>query len=222
MGPVGVSPLAQRGFTCCTGICLHAVGAAVLSDPSFAHPSGPRHPLRRPTLDTPPSLALLAAPLPGVPSAKAVLTGVAAGGPWVIFLLRLSPLVPFNLLNYTLGLTPVGLLPYVGASWVGMLPGTFAYVYLGGAGKAAVDAASGGMDTKTIVLYGECWAVVMPWLGVTAWHGVRGVLRSGRGLALRGCAAARVRSKQVCQQDVGALMRCRALASSQCCSPDAN
>lgn len=92
--------------------------------------------------------------LEGVPSAKAVLTGVAAGGPWVIFLLRLSPLVPFNLLNYTLGLTPVGLLPYVGASWVGMLPGTFAYVYLGGAGKAAVDAASGGMDTKTIVLYG--------------------------------------------------------------------
>ncbi len=104
--------------------------------------------------------APLTIPLPGVPSAKAVLTGVAAGGPWVIFLLRLSPLVPFNLLNYTLGLTPVGLLPYVGASWVGMLPGTFAYVYLGGAGKAAVDAASGGMDAKTIVLYGKHTKVV--------------------------------------------------------------
>ncbi|GFR44729.1 hypothetical protein Agub_g6055, partial [Astrephomene gubernaculifera] len=93
----------------------------------------------------------------GLPRFQAVLTGVAAGGPWVVFLLRLSPLVPFNLLNYGLGLTPVGLLPYVAASWAGMLPGTFAYVYLGGAGRAAVDAATGGgseLQMSQLVLYG--------------------------------------------------------------------
>ncbi|GIL68062.1 hypothetical protein Vafri_21378 [Volvox africanus] len=94
----------------------------------------------------------------GNPRFKAVLSGVAARGAYVVLLLRLSPLVPFNLLNYALGLTTVPLLPYVVSSWVGMLPGTFAYVYLGGAGKAAVTAAAGGggggADTTQLVLYG--------------------------------------------------------------------
>lgn len=45
---------------------------------------------------------------------------------------------------------------YTLASWVGMLPGTFAYVYLGGTGRAAVDAAGGGgMDPLRLALYGE-------------------------------------------------------------------
>lgn len=95
------------------------------------------------------------------PRFRAALRGVGSGssGAYVVFLLRLSPLVPFNLLNYACGLTPVGLAPYVAASWAGMLPGTFAYVYLGGAGRAAVDAAASGgasMGTSQLVLYGEC------------------------------------------------------------------
>jgi len=49
----------------------------------------------------------------------------------IVFLLRLSPLVPFALLNYTLGLTKVRLRDYVLASATGMLPGTLLYVYLG-------------------------------------------------------------------------------------------
>ena len=61
-----------------------------------------------------------------------------------IFLLRLSPVVPFNLSNYFYGLTAVRFGPYVLASWIGMIPGTFLYVYIGTAGKAAVEAAAGG------------------------------------------------------------------------------
>jgi uncharacterized membrane protein YdjX (TVP38/TMEM64 family) len=38
---------------------------------------------------------------------------------------------PFNLLNYAFGLTRVGLLHYLIASWIGMLPGTLMYVYFG-------------------------------------------------------------------------------------------
>lgn len=49
----------------------------------------------------------------------------------LILLLRLSPVVPFNLLNYALGLSTVGLGRYVAASFVGMIPGTFLNVYLG-------------------------------------------------------------------------------------------
>ena len=61
-----------------------------------------------------------------------------------IFLVRLSPVVPFNLSNYFYGLTAVRFGPYVLASWIGMIPGTFLYVYIGTAGKAAVEAAAGG------------------------------------------------------------------------------
>ena len=49
----------------------------------------------------------------------------------IVSLLRLSPVFPFNLLNYALGLTKVGLRDFVLGSFVGMLPGTILYVYLG-------------------------------------------------------------------------------------------
>src|SRR5437660_12112428 len=64
-------------------------------------------------------------------------------GAKLIFLLRLSPVIPFNLSNYFYGLTAVRFWPYVLASWIGMMPGTFLYVYIGTAGKAAISAASG-------------------------------------------------------------------------------
>jgi uncharacterized membrane protein YdjX (TVP38/TMEM64 family) len=48
----------------------------------------------------------------------------------IVFLLRLTPVVPFNLLNYALGITRVSFRDYVFAS-VGMLPGTVLYVYSG-------------------------------------------------------------------------------------------
>jgi len=60
----------------------------------------------------------------------------------IVALLRLSPLFPFNLLNYALGLTSVRLRDYVLAH-LAMLPGTLLYVYSGHAGRAAVNAASG-------------------------------------------------------------------------------
>ena len=49
----------------------------------------------------------------------------------MVFLLRLTPALPFNLLNYALGGTGVGFGPYLLASWIGMLPGTVLYVSLG-------------------------------------------------------------------------------------------
>ena len=65
-------------------------------------------------------------------------------GAKLVFLLRLSPVIPFNLSNYFYGLTGVKFWPYVLASWLGMMPGTFLYVYIGTAGKAAISAASSG------------------------------------------------------------------------------
>ena len=67
-------------------------------------------------------------------------------GAKLVFLLRLSPLIPFNLSNYFYGLTAVKFWPYVLASWIGMLPGTLLYVYLGTVGRAGLQAVS-GVDT---------------------------------------------------------------------------
>jgi uncharacterized membrane protein YdjX (TVP38/TMEM64 family) len=64
-------------------------------------------------------------------------------GAKLVFLLRLSPVIPFNLSNYFYGLTGVRFWPYVLASWVGMMPGTLLYVYIGTVGKVAVSAAAG-------------------------------------------------------------------------------
>ena len=49
--------------------------------------------------------------------------------------MRLVPLVPFNLLNYALGLTRISLSTYVLASAICMLPGAIAYTWLGYAGR---------------------------------------------------------------------------------------
>jgi uncharacterized membrane protein YdjX (TVP38/TMEM64 family) len=62
----------------------------------------------------------------------------------VVALLRLSPLLPFAASNYLYGLTSVELVPYVAGSWLGMLPGTFAYVAAGSYGKDLLGAESGG------------------------------------------------------------------------------
>ena len=69
-------------------------------------------------------------------------------GAKLIFLLRLSPVIPFNLSNYFYGLTGVRFWPYVVASWIGMIPGTFLYIYIGVASKAAVAAAARGEAVK--------------------------------------------------------------------------
>ena len=64
----------------------------------------------------------------------------------IVGLLRLSPVIPFNLSNYLYGLTSVRFMPYVISSWLGMIPGTVMYVYLGTVSKAGLDAAAGATE----------------------------------------------------------------------------
>ncbi|MGC9525816.1 MAG: TVP38/TMEM64 family protein [Limnospira sp.] len=62
---------------------------------------------------------------------KAIDDAVAKEGWKIVGLTRLSPVFPFNLLNYAFGLTQVSLGDYFFASWIGMMPGTVMYVYIG-------------------------------------------------------------------------------------------
>ena len=88
---------------------------------------------------------------------------VGREGRKIVFLLRLSPVFPFNLLNYALGLTRVRVLDYVIAG-AGMLPGTLLYVY---SGKVAGDVAAvaGGAAVERGAGY---YAVILLGLVATA------------------------------------------------------
>jgi uncharacterized membrane protein YdjX (TVP38/TMEM64 family) len=69
----------------------------------------------------------------GNPRFRAIDQAIGREGFKIVLLLRLSPVFPFNLLNYALGLTSVSFRSYLLASWIGMLPATVMYVYLGSA-----------------------------------------------------------------------------------------
>lgn len=65
----------------------------------------------------------------GNPKFAAVDEAVGREGFKIVLLLRLSPVFPFNFLNYALGLTKVSFWKYALASLIGMLPGGLMYVY---------------------------------------------------------------------------------------------
>lgn len=73
------------------------------------------------------------------PRVERLISGVEAEGWRFVALMRLVPLVPFNLLNYALGLTRISLSQYVLASLVAMVPGTLAFTWLGHASRRAID-----------------------------------------------------------------------------------
>lgn len=86
----------------------------------------------------------------------------------VVFLVRLSPIFPFNLLNYALGLTRVPFWHYVTASALGMIPGTFLYVYTGyTAGQVAAGAAGGverGPGYYALLVLGLAATAAVTWV----------------------------------------------------------
>lgn len=97
------------------------------------------------------------------PKFRAVDRAIGHEGLKIVTLLRLSPIFPFNLLNYGLGLTRVRFVDYLIAC-LGMLPGTFLYVYYG---KALGDLAAlaGGVRMERGMGY---WIVFAVGLGATA------------------------------------------------------
>src|SRR5262249_55487262 len=83
------------------------------------------------------------------PRYAAIDRAVAEEGWKIVALLRLNPLVPFNLQNYFFGATDVGFVPYAVATFLGIMPGAAFYVYLGTLGR---EAGSGAGATRWIFL----------------------------------------------------------------------
>jgi len=116
------------------------------------------------------------------PRFGAIDRAVAAEGRKIVFLLRLSPVFPFTLLNYVLGLTRVRFADYLVAS-LGMIPGTLLYVYYG---KLAGDVATlaAGAPAPRGAAY---WTVLA--LGLAATVAVTTVVTGAAGRALREATA---------------------------------
>ena len=86
------------------------------------------------------------------PRFSAIDRAVNVQGRKIVFLLRLSPVFPFNLLNYALGLTNVRFVDYMVAS-LGMLPGTLLYVYYGKLAGDVAALAGGAASEKGVAGY---------------------------------------------------------------------
>lgn len=96
---------------------------------------------------------------------KQLLEGINKEGWRFVATVRLIPFLPFNLLNYALGLTAIGLIPYIIASAIFMMPGTFAYSYIGSLGEIAIN--GGGQHWVGRISLGVGFLVVLaclPWL----------------------------------------------------------
>lgn len=77
------------------------------------------------------------------PAYRAVDAAVAEQGFKVVFLVRLSPVIPFAVTNYLFGASQVSLRSFALASWIGMLPGAILYVYFGTAARNLAELSAG-------------------------------------------------------------------------------
>lgn len=97
---------------------------------------------------------------------QAIDNAIASDGRKIVFLLRLSPLIPFALLNYVLGLTKVSFRDYLLAS-VGMLPGTILYVYYGKVAGDVAAVAGGFAGTRGAAYYALLTAGLLATIAAT-------------------------------------------------------
>jgi len=119
--------------------------------------------------------------LEGNPRFRAIDRAVSDRGWKIVLLTRLSPVFPFNLQNYMYGVTGISLGHYVLASWIGMIPGTLLYVYLGSAADNLSQIASGELEgggARTAFFVAGLVATVVVTLYVTrlARHALRSSL----------------------------------------------
>ena len=80
------------------------------------------------------------------PKLRAVDAAIGEEGWKIVALMRFSPLVPFSLQNWVFGATSVGFWPYLISTFLGIMPGTLLYVWIGSLGGAA----AGGEEASTL------------------------------------------------------------------------
>jgi len=70
------------------------------------------------------------------PKFRAVDKAISREGPKIVVFVQMAAVFPFLFVNYAFGLTGIRPVPYIIATFIGILPGVIAFVYLGAAGAA--------------------------------------------------------------------------------------
>jgi len=99
----------------------------------------------------------------GWPKGAAIMRAVGRSG-WIAILLRLSPIVPYNVINYALSLTDLPPGTYVTTTVVGIVPATFMWLYLGAAGATVAAGAKFTTFQLAMYLLGLIATVLAVWL----------------------------------------------------------
>lgn len=95
--------------------------------------------------------------------------GVVNDEGWkIILLIRISPLIPFNVQNYFFGVTEIPLLQYVGATFFGLIPGTIVNVVIAKFADGGFDGGIVQWGFAGVGLIASCFLV---------WHVTRKVKR---------------------------------------------
>ena len=98
-------------------------------------------------------------------------------GTRAIFIARLVPLIPFDLISYVSGLTKIDFNKYLLATMMGMLPRIIFLVYLGSAAKSVLSIIGLGMDF--IILFGTLGIILIIYLDK------KGYLNGARSFVIR-------------------------------------
>ncbi|KAI8470804.1 MAG: snare associated Golgi protein-domain-containing protein [Monoraphidium minutum] len=117
--------------------------------------------------------AVSAALLRRVPNFRAVDRGIADEGWKIVLLLRLSPLMPYNIMNYAMGATSIRLVPYALPSAAAALLYSCLFAYLG----SAADDLLGLLKPTSAAGLGPAWAAASVGLALVSVFGVVRVLR---------------------------------------------
>ena len=79
-----------------------------------------------------------------------------------VLAIRLAPISPFNVVNFLFGLTPLHWVTYTATTFIGIIPGTLAYTWLGTSGQSAL---SGGDRTSFFLALGLLTILsIIPWI----------------------------------------------------------
>lgn len=96
-------------------------------------------------------------------AARAIETAINRGGFKIVALIRLSPLIPFNLQNYLFGVTQLRFGHYVAATFFGVIPGTLLRIYLGMVGGMAASGDSESLEWAGLAA-GLAATVLVAWI----------------------------------------------------------
>jgi uncharacterized membrane protein YdjX (TVP38/TMEM64 family) len=101
------------------------------------------------------------------PRFRALVAATRTDGFRLVLLARLSPFIPYNVLNYALSVTEVRFFDYLLATWIGMLPAIVLYVYAGSLAKNLAELTSAGAPSwavDSLLAFGFVATVALTWL----------------------------------------------------------